>query len=73
MDSQVDLYMNKAINLVEERRNRKTTQNHMIGSWKSHRYRYLPIRRWTSCYREITTSVSELHTLLVVSTRTIGS
>ena len=45
----------------------------MIGSWKSHGYKYLSMRRLMSCYHEITTSVSELHTLLVASTRNIES
>ena len=50
----------------------KITQNHMIGSWKPHGYRYLPIRMWMSCYHEIITFVSRLSTLLVVSTKAIG-
>ena len=45
----------------------------MIRSWKPHGYSYLPTRVWMSCYNEIITSVSGLPTLLVVSTRAIGS
>ena len=51
----------------------KIIQNHMIRSWKPHGYSYLPTRMWMSCYNEIITSVSGLPTLLVVSTRAIGS
>ena len=51
----------------------KFTQNQMIGSWKPHRNGYLPLWIWMSYYHKTTTSLSGLPTLLVASTKTIGS
>ena len=73
MDSQVDLYMNKASNLAEERRNRKNNTKPYD--------RILEVARiQVSSDTEVNVLLSrnnylrsELHTLLVISTRTIGS
>ena len=73
MGSKVDLYMNKASNLAEERRNRKNNTKPYD--------RILEVARiQVSSDTEVNVLLSrnnylrsELHTPLVISTRTIGS